>query len=70
MYFICVYMHVHVLYRYVLFALVCACSYLYIFTYRSVLIGNSLDCILYLEVPSHCIIIYNIPFIYTEKFVY
>ena len=34
MYFICVFMYISIcLYRYVLFALVCTCSYLHIFAY-------------------------------------
>ena len=61
MYFIC-------LYRYVLFALVCACSYLHVFTYSFGYYGDSLDCILHFEVPYHCIVINTSLFICTEKF--
>ena len=47
-------------------------TYIYIFTYSFgylVLKGDSLDCILYFEVPYHCIVINIRLFIYTEKFV-
>ena len=43
-------------------------TYIYIFIYL-ILIGDSLDCILYFKVPSHCIVINISLFIYTEKVV-
>ena len=58
MYFMC--LHVYIcLCRYVLFALVRACSYLHIFTYS---FGS---CILHFEVVYHCIVINISLFIYT-----
>ena len=63
MYFICVYYVYISLYRYVLFALVSACSYLHIFTYP---FGSDRGLIrLHFELIYHCIFINISVFIYT-----
>ena len=56
------------LYRYVLFALVCACSYLHIFTYSFGSYRGLIGLHFGYEVPYHCIVIYISLFTYTEKF--
>ena len=55
--------------RYILFTLVCTCLYLHIFTYSFRFYrgqGDSLDCILYFEVPYHCIVMY-ISLLYIQR---
>ena len=65
-FYMCWYVYI-ALYRYVLIALVCACSYLHIFTYS---FGSYRRLIrLHFEVPYNCIVINISLFIYTEKFV-
>ena len=62
----CLYVYI-CLYRYVLFTLVCTCSYLHIFTYSFGSLEGTLDCVLYFEVPYHCIVIYISVFLYRER---
>ena len=53
------------------YLLQCALINTYVYVHiLSVLIGDSLNCILYFEVPYYCIVICIGLFMYTEKLVY
>ena len=57
MYFICIYMYIYV-YIGMYYLHWCALVHTYIYLHiHLVLIGDSLDCILYFEVLYHCIVI-------------